>query len=97
MVTFGTVFLVPMVALVRGTQNDILDKLWSDGGRLRCPKCGWQPQREDRWSCDPGGCGHVWNTFETGGHCPQCSRQWKDTACLRCGQWSPHDEWFGNP
>ena len=64
-----------------------------DGGRIRCPKCGWEPGRNDRWSCEPG-CGHVWNTFETAGVCPACSKQWTDTACLRCHQWSPHDDWY---
>jgi hypothetical protein len=62
--------------------------------RIRCPKCAWQPSKEDRWSCGPGGCGHVWNTFETLGRCPSCDRFWDDTACLRCGAWSPHEEWY---
>jgi hypothetical protein len=86
--------LVPViVALVRG-KDLTKDLLWSGDGRLRCPKCGWQPEKNDRWSCNPGGCGHVWNTFETAGHCPECNRHWKDTACLRCGGWSPHDDWY---
>ena len=88
--------LVVIVGLVRG-KSDMKDLLWGGGVRLRCPKCGWQPQKEDRWSCNPAGCGHVWNTFETGGHCPGCSRHWKDTACLSCGAWSEQESWYTNP
>jgi hypothetical protein len=25
--------------------------------RIRCPKCGWSPRKEDRWTCDAGICG----------------------------------------
>ena len=64
-----------------------------DGGRIRCPKCGWEPAKTDRWLCQPG-CGHVWNTFETGGHCPGCNKQWTDTVCFRCHEWSPHEDWY---
>jgi hypothetical protein len=62
--------------------------------RIRCPKCNWEPAPADRWSCNPGGCGNIWNTFETRGVCPECSREWKQTACLRCSAWSLHDEWY---
>ena len=88
--------LLPFIfGLVRGTNPDIAERLWSgDGGRLRCPRCGWQPGKADRWSCNPNGCGHVWNTFDTGGFCPRCNRHWKDTACLRCGEWSAHEDWY---
>jgi hypothetical protein len=65
-----------------------------DGGKIRCPKCAWEPAKPDRWLCEPG-CGHVWNTFETRGVCPQCSKQWQDTMCLRCLQRSRHDDWYG--
>jgi hypothetical protein len=64
-----------------------------EGGKIRCPKCAWEPAKSDRWLCEPG-CGHVWNTFETRGCCPACSKQWTETVCLRCHQWSPHDEWY---
>lgn len=59
--------------------------------RIRCPKCNWQPGAECRWSCN---CGHLWNTFETGGVCPACLYQWKITMCPQCGQWSPHSDWY---
>lgn len=61
--------------------------------RIRCPRCQWQPRKYDRWCCDPG-CGHAWNTFATHGRCPSCEKQWRDTACLRCNEWSPHDDWY---
>ena len=64
-----------------------------NGMRIRCPKCQWEPQPHDRWSCAPG-CGEVWNTFTTGGTCPGCAKHWTETACHRCGIWSPHDEWY---
>ena len=61
------------------------------GRRIRCPKCAWEPGREDHWSC---ACLHVWNTFETGGVCPACQRQWLETQCPRCDAWSPHLAWY---
>jgi hypothetical protein len=59
--------------------------------RIRCPKCQWRPEADARWSCR---CRHLWNTFETRGLCPACGYQWTATACLRCGQMSPHSEWY---
>jgi hypothetical protein len=61
--------------------------------RIRCPRCGWEPQKHDRWFCDPG-CHCRWNTFDTAGVCPECAKQWDQTACLSCHQWSPHAEWY---
>lgn len=63
---------------------------------IRCPKCAWQPKANSRWSCT---CGHSWNTFDTGGRCPKCKKQWKDTCCQGpwvggCAQWSPHLDWY---
>lgn len=37
---------------------------------------------------------HVWNTFDTRGVCPNCDKQWKDTQCLECHRWSPHEDWY---
>lgn len=87
LLTFG------ILLFVRGTKWSLDPRLTHRAG-LRCPKCGWQPTAEDRWSCGPDGCGHVWNTFETAGRCPACDRHWRDTACLRCGEWSPHEAWY---
>jgi hypothetical protein len=61
------------------------------GPRIRCPRCAWEPRRQDTWACI---CLHVWNTFETGGVCPACGREWRETQCLRCHEWSPHADWY---
>lgn len=64
-----------------------------DFQKIRCPLCRWEPQKTDRWVCDPG-CHHRWNTFDTAGICPSCGKHWDETACLRCGGWSPHADWY---
>jgi hypothetical protein len=61
--------------------------------RIRCPLCRWQPTRASRWCCGPD-CRHSWNTFDTGGRCPACSKQWKVTQCLACHRYSPHEAWY---
>jgi hypothetical protein len=62
------------------------------GPRIRCPKCKWEPREGDKWGCT---CGHTWNTFDTGGVCPGCMRQWKITQCLQCHEYSAHSDWYG--
>jgi hypothetical protein len=62
-----------------------------DDGHIKCPKCGWRPRARDRWACT---CRYLWNTFETGGVCPGCLKQWIMTACLSCHQWSAHSDWY---
>lgn len=74
----------------------------TDFGHIRCPLCGWRPQKSSRWFCTncpypenfSDGCGTAWNTFDTGGICPGCGHQWQWTACLQCWQWSPHEAWY---
>ena len=61
------------------------------GLRIRCPRCGWEPQRSDCWMCT---CLHLWNTFDTRGVCPACGREWRETQCRRCLAWSPHADWY---
>ena len=61
--------------------------------KIACPKCDWEPDASSQWMCT---CGHTWNTFDTGGKCPSCGIQWKDTCCLSCHQWSPHLDWYRN-
>lgn len=71
-------------------------------GRIRCPVCRWRPRASDLWSCADcgypehfyGGCGTVWNTFDTRGLCPGCGHQWRWTSCLICWEWSPHEDWY---
>lgn len=62
--------------------------------KIRCPKCAWTPRKDDRWMC---ACGHTWNTFDTRGICPACDAAWRDTQCLRCHAWSPHESWYVEP
>ena len=59
--------------------------------KIRCPQCGWNPGKHDRWMC---ACGHIWNTFDTRGICPACDAAWRDTQCLRCHAWSLHESWY---
>jgi hypothetical protein len=69
---------------------------------VRCPQCGWRRSDSSSWSCDPSdgpeppfrGCGTAWNTFTTRGRCPGCAHQWQWTSCLRCEQWSLHEDWY---
>ena len=60
-------------------------------GEIRCPLCGWTPAAHDRWACR---CLHSWNTFDTGGVCPNCIYQWAYTQCLACKGWSLHSDWY---
>jgi hypothetical protein len=80
---------VPVPDLDTETGED--ESLDTSGPRIRCPLCGWSPNRNSRWRCN---CGHVWNTFDTGGVCPGCLYQWTVTACLACGRWSAHSDWY---
>ena len=78
------------------------DVVSASGGRIRCPACQWQPDKQSRWFCMSmgppenfnAGCGHGWNTFDTGGICPGCLYQWKHTTCLSCSVTSLHDDWY---
>jgi hypothetical protein len=90
----------------RAPDRTILDVPGSDPTRvfvgIRCPLCQWRPSPSSVWSCIALGtpepffksCGTVWNTFATRGRCPGCSHQWRWTSCLRCHQWSLHDDWY---
>ena len=87
--------LLPLIGFLLNTRSPGTDTHHFDPDvlEIRCPLCGWQPQKPDRWVCDPG-CLHRWNTFETAGICPACTKEWHDTACLKCGGWSPHEAWY---
>lgn len=69
---------------------------------IHCPLCGWRPDAASRWCCEAAdapepffdGCRTVWNTFATRGRCPGCDHQWQWTLCLRCVQWSLHEDWY---
>ena len=59
--------------------------------RIRCPKCSWQPRKDDLWGCF---CETAFHTFDTRGRCPGCGEQWDHTQCLSCLEWSPHLDWY---
>lgn len=85
--------LFPLAFLFRRPET-ISKILEPDNTRIRCPECGWEPKKSDTWVCSPG-CYHVWNTFETHGVCPSCTKHWDETACLKCSVWSAHEAWYG--
>lgn len=84
--------MISLIGLVIRPKHST-DETRDDFSRIRCPECRWQPSKADTWCCDPG-CGHVWNTFETRGRCPNCGKQWQYTACHKCEKWSPHEAWY---
>jgi RNA polymerase subunit RPABC4/transcription elongation factor Spt4 len=58
--------------------------------KVRCPQCEWEPDGGAYWQCH---CGHVWDTFETYGQCPNCKTVHRHTQCPMCHRWSPHADW----
>jgi peptidase M50-like protein len=56
-----------------------------------CPSCKASPPRGSFWGC--GTCNAVFDTFESGGVCPNCSMHFPQTACPNCGTFSPYSEW----
>ena len=76
--------------VVVSTVEDDDDQKWGRR-RVRCPRCSWEPGRDDVWMCT---CLHAWNTFDTEGVCPACDRRWTETQCLGCQEWSPHRDWY---
>lgn len=72
---------------------EVDDAVGTDGKRprIRCPLCMWVPRSTDRWQCY---CGCSWNTFDTGGRCPECGFVYQHTMCLACHRWSKHVAWY---
>lgn len=58
---------------------------------VSCPKCRVKPEKSQLWYCV---CGHSWNTFDTGGSCPNCQKAWHKTQCPSCDAWSHHIDWY---
>jgi Zn-dependent protease len=50
---------------------------------VHCPSCGESPPCADLWNCDA--CGRKFDTFATGGRCPQCGKGFGWTSCPLCG------------
>jgi len=61
---------------------------------IRCPLCAWEYSPGVRWQCAPDGCGAAFDTFATGGKCPQCSAQFPVTWCPACHEGTPHKRWY---
>jgi hypothetical protein len=101
----AALFLLFQKGLTPSDVTDTIDKSDDEEpghGRIRCPLCRWRPDAGSSWVCNDraypeyffGGCGAAWNTFDTRGLCPGCGHQWRFTACLNCGRWSLHEDWY---
>ena len=56
-----------------------------------CPSCKASPPVGPFWKCNQ--CGTQFDTFATGGVCPQCSTRFATTTCLDCRRQAPIAEW----
>jgi Zn-dependent protease len=56
-----------------------------------CPSCNSAPPIGAYWTC--GKCGQPFDTFQSGGICPNCKSQFPMTMCLDCRRLSPVSEW----
>jgi DNA-directed RNA polymerase subunit RPC12/RpoP len=56
-----------------------------------CPSCRTSPPIGPIWRCNK--CDTKFDTFETGGVCPQCSARFEKTTCLDCRHQAPISEW----
>jgi Zn-dependent protease len=56
-----------------------------------CPVCQVAPPQGDYWGC--GKCQKPFDTFATGGLCPNCNTQYNVTSCPECGSLRPMNEW----
>jgi Zn-dependent protease len=56
-----------------------------------CPSCRNAPPIGPFWRCNK--CATQFDTFETGGVCPQCAARFDKTTCLDCRQSNPLADW----
>lgn len=56
-----------------------------------CPSCRTAPPIGPIWRCNK--CDTKFDTFETGGVCPQCAARFEKTTCLDCRHQAPISEW----
>ncbi|MGA8740893.1 MAG: site-2 protease family protein [Terracidiphilus sp.] len=56
-----------------------------------CPSCRTAPPLGPVWRCNK--CNSSFDTFQTGGVCPQCSARFEKTTCLDCRHQAPLSEW----
>jgi len=62
--------------------------------KVRCPLCKWDHDWKPYWACEL--CDARFDTFVTKAHCPDptCGNSWELTWCPRCGNPSPHLDWY---
>jgi Zn-dependent protease len=58
---------------------------------VACPACGRPPLVGRFWTCAQ--CNTPFDTFETGGVCPQCGHQYDVTECFACRQRTSIHRW----
>jgi len=56
-----------------------------------CPSCRKAPPIGNYWRCAQ--CQQGFDTFQTGGICPNCAAAYPDTACLDCRRTYPMSQW----
>lgn len=56
-----------------------------------CPSCRTAPPIGAIWRCNK--CATQFDTFQTGGVCPQCAATFEKTTCLDCRQSNPIADW----
>lgn len=56
-----------------------------------CPSCKTAPPIGPYWRCNK--CATQFDTFQTGGVCPQCSARFEKTTCLDCRQSNAIADW----
>ena len=71
-----------------------LDRLIRHEG-FACPSCNVAPPAAALWMC--GNCRVAFDTFATGGACPQCGARFLTTACPDCGVQSSWEKWLRAP
>lgn len=62
---------------------------------FQCPACRAAPPAADLWGC--GQCRFVFDTFASGGTCPNCGGAFEVTACPECGEAHPLAAWHVAP
>jgi Zn-dependent protease len=56
-----------------------------------CPSCRTAPPIGAYWQC--GNCHQPFDTFQTGGVCPNCEARYATTMCLDCQEQRPMSQW----
>ncbi len=59
-----------------------------------CPGCRTAPPLGAFWKC--GTCGQLFDSFQAGAVCPNCSAHFANTMCLDCQEQHPMAEWVAD-